>query len=365
MSSPDLATSLSYCTYCPKLCRHVCPVSNAEARETVVPQAKMATMKHLREGVVEKSAESAAALFACTGCLACTTACHHGITPGKHLLLGRAEAERDDVGHDALMGLPARVRAHSVKAIDKARAALAGSPALDGGAGAKIAFLPSCDAPESAKAALTLFARAGAGAVALAPVTLGCGGYPLLAGGFPDAFRLHAEQVAKGLAGFDKVVVSCPACAVTMSEDYGKHGVPLTATIEHTSEFLAPLIENLPAGKSPPADAGAVFYHDPCYLGRHRGTYDAPRDLLARAGVAIQEFSRNRESAECSGGGGVVPLTSPDTATAIAHRRLEEVLETSVRQVVTACATCARQLTREGVTARDLVDVLEEATRNV
>jgi Fe-S oxidoreductase len=323
----------------------------------------MATMKHLREGVVDKTPEVAAALYACTGCLACTTACHHEITPGKHLLLGRAEAERDDVGHDALVGLPARVRAHSVKAVANARASLGDATRLDAGASATTAFLPACDAPSSAAAALTLFARLDGGPMALAPVTLGCGGYPLLAGGFPEAFRLHAEQVARELAGYERVIVGCPACAVTMSEDYARHGVPLTAKIEHTSEALAPLADRITIAAT--HKSGAAFYHDPCYLGRHRGTYDAPRALLTRAGVALREFSRNRADAECSGGGGVVPITSPDTASAIAHRRLEEVLETDVRSVVTACATCARQLTREGVTARDLVDVLEEATRNV
>ena len=47
---PGLETSLTYCTYCPKLCRHTCPVSNATARETLTPQTKMATMRLLRIG---------------------------------------------------------------------------------------------------------------------------------------------------------------------------------------------------------------------------------------------------------------------------------------------------------------------------
>ena len=48
-SPPDLETSLNYCTYCPKLCRHTCPVSNAEAREEYL--SKIAVAKaHICDG---------------------------------------------------------------------------------------------------------------------------------------------------------------------------------------------------------------------------------------------------------------------------------------------------------------------------
>jgi Fe-S oxidoreductase len=53
----------------------------------------------------------------------------------------------------------------------------------------------------------------------------------------------------------------------------------------------------------------------------------------------------------------------PETADAIAAERLGEVREAGVSQVVTACPTCRRRLSRDGVAARDLVEVLEAATR--
>ena len=37
----DVARQLDYCSYCPKLCRHLCPVSGTTGRETLTPQAKM------------------------------------------------------------------------------------------------------------------------------------------------------------------------------------------------------------------------------------------------------------------------------------------------------------------------------------
>src|SRR5262245_11540807 len=112
---PDLERSLSYCTFCPKLCRHTCPVSNAEARETLTPQTKMATMRLYRTGRVAEPA-AVEPLYGCTGCGACTEACKHHVTPGRHLFTGRADAEARGDGHPALAGLDARVRAHAERA---------------------------------------------------------------------------------------------------------------------------------------------------------------------------------------------------------------------------------------------------------
>jgi fumarate reductase (CoM/CoB) subunit B len=353
---PDLETSLSYCTYCPKLCRHTCPVSNAEARETVVPQAKMATMRRLRLADGEKSVADTEPLYACTGCGACGEACLHHIAVGPSLFRGREEAEREGRGHPALAGLPARFDAHSRKAAAELRELI---PAARRPSEAQVAYLPGCEEPRLAASMLELCDRVGAEYVAIADGPHACGGYPLLAAGHFAAFRLHAERMADSLAGYARVVVHCPGCAWAMRTQYREVGVPLAAAVEHTSEFLQGFAERMPIKtKSAPA-----FYHDPCYLGRHLGVYDPPRRLLAKSVETLHEFSRTRAEAECSGGGGLLPVTMPATADAIAEHRLTEVKEAGVGRVVTACATCKRRLNRSNVTAIDLVDLLAEATR--
>ncbi len=353
----DLATSTRYCTYCPKLCRHTCPVSHAEARETLTPQTKMATLRVLNTGELPLDTTSSASLYGCTGCGACTEACRHEITPGRHLFTGRALAESGEAGHPALVGLTHRLRTVAERAaqtvaaqIPEARRATRGPTAL----------FPACQAPELAPTALTLFDRAQAH-LPVAKVSRLCGGYPLLAGGLPDAFRLHAETLSHELAGFDRVAVACPACAWAMKVEYPAHGVPLRPTVIHTSQLLAEVADRLtPTRKLP-----AAFYHDPCYLGRHLGLYEPPRQALRLALDEVREFSRCRATSECSGGGGLLPITMPKTAAAIARARLSEVHEAGLQRVVTGCATCQRQLHREGIVAYDLIEMVEQATRPV
>jgi Fe-S oxidoreductase len=351
----DLDTSLSYCTYCPKLCRHTCPVSNAEARESLTPRDKMATMRLLQLGEVSRTVEQSEPLYGCTGCGACTDFCMHKVEPGQALFRGRAEAERDRRGHPALAGFVARFAEHSRNAASRVRAAV---PTEKRPLEAQVAFFPGCEAPEIAQPMLQLAERLGAEYLGVVEGDQGCAGYPLLAAGQPDAFRLHAERVARQLSGYARVVVHCPACAWTLRTQYRAFGVPVTSVIEHTTEFLEAFVERLPIVRK----RERAFYHDPCYLGRWLGIYTAPRRLLGKSVEDVREFSRAQHEAECSGGGGLLPVTMPATADAIAEHRLREVNEVGVATVITACATCKKRLTRGKVTAVDIVDVLNDAT---
>jgi Fe-S oxidoreductase len=84
-----VARQLDYCTFCPKMCRHACPVSTASGRETHIPQAKMDRLNQIRLGRSPWTPETTDPLWACTGCRHCTMYCDH--EPAR-AVAGRAEA---------------------------------------------------------------------------------------------------------------------------------------------------------------------------------------------------------------------------------------------------------------------------------
>jgi Fe-S oxidoreductase len=90
--------------------------------------------------------------------------------------------------------------------------------------------------------------------------------------------------------------------------------------------------------------------------------YEAPREILARlTGRAPEEFVHRREHADCSGGGGLVPVTRPATSAAIADARIAEHQALGGGLLVTHCAQSLRRFRSRGEPAEDLVSLVARA----
>jgi Fe-S oxidoreductase len=348
-----VAKQLDNCTFCPKMCRHACPVSTSTGRETWIPQAKMAQLGRLRNGVVSWTADDADPVWQCTGCRHCTVYCDHGNEPGLVLFTGRAEAVARGAGHPALARYAERFRLRDERLAAQLEMQFGAARMADS---APLGFWPGCDSvgkgPGDIAAALAVMARLGEPDVKLVAAPQVCAGYPLLAAGYRDLFRWHAGKVAAAMRGFSTVVMNCSACLYTVRAQFAGEGIGIGATVVSLAEFLAERRAKL----ARPANRRTVYYHDPCYHARYSGVLEAPRALLGQL-ADVSELHWNRADTECCGGGGLLPKTNPSAADAMARRRLTEVQQKGGGLVVTSCGTCTFMLKRNAPSAVDVADL--------
>jgi dimethylglycine catabolism B len=339
-SAGSVARQLDYCTFCPKMCRHACPVSTASGRETYIPQVKMDRLNQLRLGRSSWTTESTDPLWACTGCRHCTMYCDHGNEPGLVLFSGRAAAVEHGTPHPALTNYSERFRAREERLSAQLQSGFKEHLATEG----ELGYWPGCDAIDKGAAdiaaAMALFERSGT-EVKIVEAPQACAGYPLLAAGHRDLFRWHAGRVAASLRGFEKVAINCSACLYSMRAQYAAEGVNLRTEIVSLADVLAPAAQNLAC----PVKPKPVYYHDPCYNARYNNVVEQPRRALAQL-AEVRELSWNKNDAECCGGGGLLPKTMPLVADQMAKRRLAEVHAAGGGLVVTSCATCTFMLKR-------------------
>jgi Fe-S oxidoreductase len=340
-SPGSVARQLDYCTFCPKMCRHACPVSTTSGRETYIPQVKMDRLNQLRLGHAKWSTETTDPLWACTGCRHCTMYCEHDNEPGLVLFSGRAAAVARGVPHPALAGYSERFRAREQRLTAQLHAMFPGRLRTEG----EIGFWPGCDAIDKGAAdiaaSLAILERVGVSEVHLVDAPQACAGYPLLAAGHRDLFRWHAGRVAAALRGFRTIAINCSACLYALRAQYPAEGVSLRTEIVSLADLLAPAAANLAC----PLTRRSVYYHDPCYHARYNNVVEQPRRALSQL-AEVRELHWNKTDTECCGGGGLLPKTMPLVADQMSKRRLAEVQATGGGMVVTSCATCAFMLKR-------------------
>ena len=188
--------------------------------------------------------------------------------------------------------------------------------------------------------------------------------------------KTGAEQEFKNLAkgniktfidhGVKKIIVSSPHCYHTFVNEYPEFMVNFE--VVHISQLLAELIEE---GRLEFIGeyAKKVTYHDPCYLGRHNGVYDEPRQVLQEVpGLELIEMpASRRDSLCCGGGGGRIWMETPKNER-FSDLRLEQADATGAEVLVTSCPYCITnfeesRLGMEGddvLQVKDITEIVEE-----
>jgi len=138
-------------------------------------------------------------------------------------------------------------------------------------------------------------------------------------------------------SGAKKIVTADPHAFNALKKDYTD--IP---PVEHISQVLA---ESIASGKirlkNVENDSSIYVYHDPCYLGRHNGIYDIPRQVIdAIPGIKRVEMTKCRDRSFCCGGGGLMLFYEPVEETRMGKLRVEMAKEAGATVIVTACPFC-------------------------
>lgn len=188
---------------------------------------------------------------------------------------------------------------------------------------------------DSARAAILLLNKLGIKPVILENERFS--GHDLLWTGDRDGFLefagLNIEAIVE--TGAETVIVSSPHDYHTLSKSYVEHTGKVGFEVRHITEFVAERIDGLkfnPWKKK-------ITYHDPCWLGRGMGIYDAPREILrAIPGVELVEMKNTREHSSCCGTSCWSNCTGYSKLIQI--NRLKEAVQSGAETLVTACWEC-------------------------
>ncbi len=239
--------------------------------------------------------------------------------------------------------------------------------------GMEILYFPGCYLCYDPR--LKKVARATAGILKHAGVDFGilgakenCCGESIRKTGDEELFKRLARENIKAFIdnGVKKILVSSPHCYHTFKNEYPEFRVNFE--VVHISQYLFELINEgrLELKKE---YGKRVTYHDPCYLGRHNGIFDEPRETLKKVpGLEFNELPEARiDSLCCGGGGGRIWMETPK-GERFSDLRLEQAIGVGAEVLATSCPYCISNFedsrltldVTENIEIRDITEIIQE-----
>lgn len=199
-----------------------------------------------------------------------------------------------------------------------------------------------------------------------------CTGDPAKRAGNEFLFQIQALTNIETLNAYSvtKIVTTCPHCFNTIKNEYPSLG-GIYQVLHHTQ-----LLEQLLQEKRLRVEGGffkgkKITFHDPCYLGRGNGEYEAPRKLLQQLEGQTIEMRTCKSRATCCGAGGAQMFKESEKGTQeINILRTEQALETQADIIATGCPFCHTMLSdgikfkqsQKHVSVTDIAELIDKAS---
>ncbi|MDP6052658.1 MAG: (Fe-S)-binding protein [Candidatus Latescibacteria bacterium] len=180
-----------------------------------------------------------------------------------------------------------------------------------------------------------------------------CCGESIRKTGDEELFKRLAKENIKNFIdnGVKKILVSSPHCYHTFKNEYPEFMVNFE--VVHITQYLSELINegrlelNKEYGKK-------VTYHDPCYLGRHNGIYEEPREVLKKIpALELNEMPESRETSLCCGGGGGRIWMETPKGERFSDFRIEQAVGVGAEVLATSCPYCITHFEESRLTLED------------
>jgi len=359
---------LDACTECGR-CTSVCP-ANA-AGKSLSPRDIILDLRNIARGAGDSAfaapivntvpAASSERLWQCTTCGACMEACPVFIEQMPKIVdlrryLVMEESDFPDTMQEAITSLESR--GHPFRGTQSSRLDWADGlnvKTIAEARDAEVLLWVGCGGAliernqKVVRATAQLLEKAGVKFAVLGREEK-CTGDPARRIGAEFLFEMMAKENVKTLNGYGvkKIVTSCPHCFNTFRNEYPQFGGGYE--VYHHSEFLAGLVSE---GKLTPVEKTErkITYHDPCYLGRHNGVFDAPRRLVQLSSRSAVEMKQSRERGFCCGGGGGMSFVEEPPDKRVNQERARQALETGADVVAVGCPFCMTMM-EDGVNAK-------------
>ena len=196
-----------------------------------------------------------------------------------------------------------------------------------------------------------------------------CCGESIRKTGDEELFKRLAKGNIKTFVdnGVKRVLVSSPHCYHTFKNEYPEFMVNFE--IVHITEYLLELMNAGRLKLTKPFEK-KITYHDPCYLGRHNGIFDEPREVLKKvSGLELAEMSDTRIDSLCCGGGGGRVWMETQKGERFGDLRIDQAIETGAELLVTSCPYCITMFediritmgADEKIEIRDITEIIQEA----
>lgn len=192
-----------------------------------------------------------------------------------------------------------------------------------------------------------------------------CTGDPAKRAGNEFLFQMQAMTNIQVLNGYEvkKIVTGCPHCFNTLKNEYPALGGQYE--VIHHTQLVQELIDSGKLKVQGGEFKGKkITFHDPCYLGRANGEYEAPRSVIQKLDIELAEMKRSKANGFCCGAGGAQMFKEAEKGKEeVNNERTKEALEQNPDVIAVGCPFCMTMM-RDGVKhfgKEDAVKVLDVA----